>query len=161
MPGMATPAEMARLRSLSGRALDVYFLQLMIRHHQGGVPMAREGADRASVGYVPNLATKIAAAQTAETATMEQMLRTRGRQPLPPHKRPSAHGQQRERRQVAWVVPALLALHLLLRTGVPAAVIGVDLRRPRFDLAWGAGLTARSACPGEAGYLFTRLSQMG
>ncbi|HZB48110.1 MAG TPA: DUF305 domain-containing protein, partial [Mycobacteriales bacterium] len=35
MPGLATSAELARLRTLSGRPLDVYFLQLMIRHHRG------------------------------------------------------------------------------------------------------------------------------
>lgn len=84
MPGMATPAEMARLRSLAGRALDVYFLQLVIRHHQGGVPMAREGAERASVGHVRNLAAKIVAAQSAEVATMERMLQQRGARALPP-----------------------------------------------------------------------------
>ena len=84
MPGMATTAELTRLRSLSGRALDVYFLQLMIRHHQGGVPMAREGADRASVNYVRGLAAKIVTAQSAEVASMERMLRTRGGSPLPP-----------------------------------------------------------------------------
>ncbi|MGH3622950.1 MAG: DUF305 domain-containing protein, partial [Sciscionella sp.] len=37
MPGMATQAELAQLRSLSGGRLDVRFLQLMLRHHQGGI----------------------------------------------------------------------------------------------------------------------------
>ena len=36
MPGMATDKELTKLRSLSGREFDVYFLQLMLRHHQGG-----------------------------------------------------------------------------------------------------------------------------
>lgn len=84
MPGMASPAEMARLRSLSGRELDVYFLQLLIRHHQGGVPMAREGADRASLSYVRTLASAIVTAQSAEVVSMERMLRERGGKPLPP-----------------------------------------------------------------------------
>ena len=83
MPGMATPDEMARLRSLSGRQLDVYFLQLMIRHHQGGLPMARYAAEQASVDYVRDLAEKIVSAQSGEIVTMEQMLRERGGQPLP------------------------------------------------------------------------------
>ncbi|MEV0003938.1 DUF305 domain-containing protein [Micromonospora sp. NPDC050980] len=39
MPGMATADEMAKLRAASGRDFDVLFLQLMIRHHIGGVHM--------------------------------------------------------------------------------------------------------------------------
>ncbi|MFR9779084.1 DUF305 domain-containing protein [Micromonospora sp. MS34] len=39
MPGMATPDEMAKLRAAEGREFDVLFLQLMIRHHLGGVHM--------------------------------------------------------------------------------------------------------------------------
>jgi uncharacterized protein (DUF305 family) len=83
MPGVATPAQMQRLRSLSGAALDVFFLQLMIRHHQGGLPMARYAAEHAAVGYVRDLGQKMAAGQSAEIVTMEQMLRERGGQPLP------------------------------------------------------------------------------
>ena len=47
MPGMATEAELAQLRSLSGTAFDVMFLQLMIRHHQGGLEMAQYGQQHA------------------------------------------------------------------------------------------------------------------
>jgi uncharacterized protein (DUF305 family) len=82
MPGMATTAELARLRSLSGRPLDLYFLQLMIRHHHGGLEMAQDAAAHASEPYVRDLATKIAQAQQAEVVTMERMLRERGGQPL-------------------------------------------------------------------------------
>lgn len=39
MPGMASPEEMAKLRAASGREFDVLFLQMMIRHHLGGVHM--------------------------------------------------------------------------------------------------------------------------
>lgn len=39
MPGMATPEEMARLRAAQGRELDVLFLDMMIKHHIGGVHM--------------------------------------------------------------------------------------------------------------------------
>ena len=39
MPGMATNAEVDALKTLRGDASDAYFLQLMIRHHEGGVPM--------------------------------------------------------------------------------------------------------------------------
>ncbi|MFI7213967.1 DUF305 domain-containing protein [Micromonospora maritima] len=39
MPGMATPEEMAKLRAASGREFDLLFLNMMIRHHIGGVHM--------------------------------------------------------------------------------------------------------------------------
>jgi uncharacterized protein (DUF305 family) len=82
MPGMATTAELAKLKSLSGKPLDIYFLQLMIRHHKGGLEMAQYGAAHASEPYVKALAEKIVTAQQNEVVTMEQMLRERGAQPL-------------------------------------------------------------------------------
>jgi uncharacterized protein (DUF305 family) len=82
MPGMATTAELARLKSLRGKAMDVYFLQLMIRHHKGGLEMAQYGAAHASEAYVLDLAGKIVIGQQNEVVTMEQMLRERGAQPL-------------------------------------------------------------------------------
>lgn len=84
MPGMATPAEMNRLESLHGNALDVLFLQLMIRHHQGGVPMAQYAEQHASEPYVRLLAGQIVSAQNAEIVQMEQLLRQKGGQTLPP-----------------------------------------------------------------------------
>lgn len=83
MPGMATTKELARLRSLSGSELDVYFLQLMIRHHQGGGPMMRAALDKAAMGEVRNLAEKMLTAQTAEIEAMTAMLTVRGTKPLP------------------------------------------------------------------------------
>jgi uncharacterized protein (DUF305 family) len=82
MPGMASTAELTKLRSLSGKALDVYFLQLMIRHHKGGLEMAEYGAAHAQEPYVRDLAAKIVASQQSDVVTMEQMLRERGAQPL-------------------------------------------------------------------------------
>jgi uncharacterized protein (DUF305 family) len=83
MPGMATEDELAQLRSLSGQAFDVRFLQLMIRHHQGGLEMALYAQNHASVEAVRGLARSIAETQTAEVATMTDMLTARGAQPLP------------------------------------------------------------------------------
>jgi uncharacterized protein (DUF305 family) len=83
MPGMATEDELAGLRSLSGTAFDVEFLRLMIRHHQGGLEMARYAARHASVPAVRTLARSIAETQTAETTTMAEMLSARGGTPLP------------------------------------------------------------------------------
>jgi uncharacterized protein (DUF305 family) len=39
MPGMATPNELARLRTASGRDFDILYCELMIRHHTGGIAM--------------------------------------------------------------------------------------------------------------------------
>jgi uncharacterized protein (DUF305 family) len=84
MPGMATPAQMNQLESAHGRALDVLFLQLMIHHHQGGLPMAQYAADHASKAYVRALAAGMVVTQTSEIVQMEQLLRQLGGTPLPP-----------------------------------------------------------------------------
>jgi uncharacterized protein (DUF305 family) len=83
MPGVATPAEITKLEGLHGKALDIYFLQLMIRHHQGGIPMAQYAEDHATVGYVRALASSMVAAQSGEVVQMEQLLRRLGGSPLP------------------------------------------------------------------------------
>jgi uncharacterized protein (DUF305 family) len=84
MPGMATPAQMTKLESLHGKALDVFFLQLMIRHHQGGLPMARYAEEHAREPYVRTLAGAVISGQTSEIVEMEQLLRQLGGSPLPP-----------------------------------------------------------------------------
>ena len=83
MPGMATEDELTELRSASGQAFDVLFLQLMIRHHQGGLEMAQYGEAHAGEAVVRGLARSIAATQTAESTTMAAMLVARGGSPLP------------------------------------------------------------------------------
>jgi uncharacterized protein (DUF305 family) len=83
MPGMATENELAHLRGLSGKAFDVEFLRLMIRHHQGGKDMAEYGAEHADLPAVRDLARSIVQSQTAETTLMAQMLTDRGGTPLP------------------------------------------------------------------------------
>jgi len=83
MPGMATDSEIAKLRGLTGAASDSYFLQLMIRHHQGGAPMMQYAAEHATNPVVRNFASKMAQSQESEIAVMTQMLAARGAQPLP------------------------------------------------------------------------------
>jgi uncharacterized protein (DUF305 family) len=84
MPGMATPGQMARLQTLHGKALDIFFLQLMIRHHQGGIVMAQYAALHAHEPFVRTLAQKMYNNQTTEIVQMEQLLRQLGGTPLPP-----------------------------------------------------------------------------
>jgi membrane protease YdiL (CAAX protease family) len=55
------------------------------------------------------------------------------------------------------VVPALLAVHLLQRDpGEPRPELGLDRRRPFFDLSTGAGLAAFIGIPGIGLYLAAR-----
>ncbi|MCE6997929.1 DUF305 domain-containing protein [Saccharothrix sp. S26] len=83
MPGMASPQEIAKLRTLSGVEFDVYFLQLMLRHHQGGAPMAEYAATHAGQNVVRTLADNMLKSQTGESTYMQQLLTERGAAPLP------------------------------------------------------------------------------
>jgi uncharacterized protein (DUF305 family) len=78
MPGMATDQEFAKLRSLTGAGLDVYFLQLVLRHHIGGAPMARYAALNAGQGTVRALADSIMTSQSNEVVAIKSMLTERG-----------------------------------------------------------------------------------
>jgi uncharacterized protein (DUF305 family) len=83
MPGMATPGQMTKLESLHGKALDILFLQLMIHHHQGGLPMARYAMMHAKKPYVRYLAGRMYSLQSAELQQMEQTLLQMGGHTLP------------------------------------------------------------------------------
>ncbi|MER7077766.1 Uncharacterized conserved protein, DUF305 family [Saccharopolyspora kobensis] len=83
MPGMAAKQDLDRLRSLDGPEFDVFFLQLMIRHHRGGAPMMQYAAQEADRPQVRNLAQQMLTAQTAEIDAMRRMLEERGARPLP------------------------------------------------------------------------------
>ncbi|KAA5832770.1 DUF305 domain-containing protein [Saccharopolyspora hirsuta] len=82
MPGMASSAEMAHLQDLRGPDFDVYFLQLMLRHHEGGAPMADYGARHATIPAVRELAKNMLGSQSSESELMRTMLAQRGAQPL-------------------------------------------------------------------------------
>lgn len=84
MPGMASAADLQRLQASSGGPFDVLFLQLMLRHHQGGTPMASYAAAHAESTQVRNLAEKIVVSQGAESVYLAQLVAQRGAHPLPP-----------------------------------------------------------------------------
>ena len=83
MPGMASSDEITKLRSLTGVEFDVYFLQLMLRHHKGGAPMAEYAATHAGQSVVRTLADNMLKSQTSESTYMQQLLTERGAAPLP------------------------------------------------------------------------------
>ncbi|MFI2431818.1 DUF305 domain-containing protein [Streptomyces sp. NPDC018693] len=79
MPGMATNAEMDRLRQASGRDAEVLYLRLMTEHHKGGVPMSEVAAESAGTEDLRRLAQGMVNGQQAEIALMADMLEKRGR----------------------------------------------------------------------------------
>ncbi|WP_433592989.1 DUF305 domain-containing protein [Nocardia sp. CA-145437] len=83
MPGMASDQEMAALGQATGPAQDALFLQLMLRHHQGGMPMIEYAAQRADTDAVRSLAESMAKTQQGEADLMTQMLAERKVAPLP------------------------------------------------------------------------------
>ncbi|MGA4692116.1 DUF305 domain-containing protein [Rhodococcus sp. AB351] len=82
MPGMATSEDLANLRAARGPELDVLFLQLMLRHHEGGLPMMEYGEQYASTSAVRNLAGTMVATQQGESDLMRSLLAERGAEPL-------------------------------------------------------------------------------
>ncbi|WP_344578054.1 DUF305 domain-containing protein [Nonomuraea roseoviolacea] len=83
MPGMATPEELSKLKTLRGTQAEVLFLQLMIRHHEGGVQMAQGLLRLSDREEVANMADKIVKGQSSEIKLMTDLLKARGAQPLP------------------------------------------------------------------------------
>ncbi|MFF3844078.1 DUF305 domain-containing protein [Streptomyces sp. NPDC002328] len=78
MPGMATDAEMTKLGTLDGRQAEVYYLQLMTAHHQGGVHMAEGCVSRCSVPVEKRLAQGMVEGQESEIRLMADLLKERG-----------------------------------------------------------------------------------
>lgn len=74
MPGMASAADLDRLRGATGTEADTLYLSLMISHHQGGVAMAEAAVQRAATDSVRTLAAKMVASQAAEITAMRHML---------------------------------------------------------------------------------------
>lgn len=74
MPGMATPEELARLRSAKGRDVDVLFLQLMINHHLGGIHMVDAVLAQSSDPDVVPLAARMKNVQQNEVNNMRGLL---------------------------------------------------------------------------------------
>jgi uncharacterized protein (DUF305 family) len=73
MPGMATKAQLTRLRAAQGKAFDELFLKLMITHHQGAVTMAAEVLSDGNNVLVEEMANDVIAQQTSEIGRMQKM----------------------------------------------------------------------------------------
>ena len=74
MPGMATEAEMAQLRSATGNDFDLMFLRLMRQHHLGGIHMASAADELAGDDDVRALAETMVNGQQREITDMQALL---------------------------------------------------------------------------------------
>ena len=77
MPGLASSEELNNLRKLDGDERDRLFLQLMMRHHQGALPMAHFAALNAETPVVRTLAAQIEVQQMEELGAMALLARQR------------------------------------------------------------------------------------
>jgi uncharacterized protein (DUF305 family) len=82
MPGMALPEDLEQLRTLPVDEAEVLFLQLMIRHHQGGVDMAEAYLERGDQEDVSAFSEAMIRVQDLEIETMNTMLEQRGAHPV-------------------------------------------------------------------------------
>ena len=84
MPGMATQQQINDLQTLPVDQMEVSFLQLMIRHHEGGVAMAQQALQQTNHSIVVRLAQAIIQSQQSEIAYMQELLKRRGVEPPSP-----------------------------------------------------------------------------
>jgi uncharacterized protein (DUF305 family) len=77
MPGMATPADLAKLKSSSGEDAETVFLNLMITHHTAGIAMARAIQPLTDRPEVLTLAKAVVSAQAAEIDQLNTLLAAR------------------------------------------------------------------------------------
>lgn len=74
--GMMSDGDMAALESASGAEANRLFLEQMIQHHQGAIDMAQAELDTGQNADALAVAQTIIDAQTAEIATMQDILGT-------------------------------------------------------------------------------------
>lgn len=83
MHGMASDAELRRLGDATGVDAEIEFLQLMIRHHEGGIIMARAVVALTNRRELLQMAKSIDEGQRAEITEMKKLLTARGAAVLP------------------------------------------------------------------------------
>ena len=77
MPGMLSPAQMARLSAAQGKDFDRLFLTGMIQHHQGALDMVAallEHPDAAQDTLLSDFTTSVVADQSTEILRMQMLL---------------------------------------------------------------------------------------
>jgi uncharacterized protein (DUF305 family) len=82
MPGMATQAEMDKLRNATGKQVDILFCQYMLRHHLGGLHMVDGILNETHDQQVIDLANAMKSGQQGEIQVLQDLLTHLGAQPL-------------------------------------------------------------------------------
>ncbi|MEU6865571.1 DUF305 domain-containing protein [Streptomyces sp. NPDC046876] len=72
--GMMDAQEMDRLKGASGKAFDTAFMELMIKHHEGAVAMAKTEQAEGAFPGAKTMAEAIVSSQSAEIAQMNKLL---------------------------------------------------------------------------------------
>ncbi|MEV4205341.1 DUF305 domain-containing protein [Nocardia salmonicida] len=81
MPGMATTADLDTLAAARAADAETLFLQLMYRHHAGGITMARAADTLLASGPVKQAARAMAQSQSQELGYLGMLLDLRGARP--------------------------------------------------------------------------------
>ncbi|MBT2440528.1 DUF305 domain-containing protein [Streptomyces sp. ISL-36] len=74
MAGMMSAQEMEKLKSASGKAFDTAFMELMIKHHEGAVEMAKTEQAQGAFPEAKTMAQAIITSQSVEIAQMNKLL---------------------------------------------------------------------------------------
>ncbi|MBQ0971308.1 DUF305 domain-containing protein [Streptomyces griseoincarnatus] len=74
MDGMMSAEEMTALGDASGRAFDTAFMEMMIKHHEGAVEMAKTEQSDGAHTPARKMAADIIASQSAEIEQMRKLL---------------------------------------------------------------------------------------
>ncbi|MGA5347481.1 DUF305 domain-containing protein [Streptomyces griseoincarnatus] len=74
MDGMMSAEEMTALENASGRAFDTAFMEMMIKHHEGAVEMAKTEQSDGAHTPARKMAVDIIASQSAEIEQMKKLL---------------------------------------------------------------------------------------
>lgn len=83
MPGMASHADLARLRTLRAGRFDAEFLRLMLRHLDGSTAIATYGTEHGSQSAVQQLSSTMVDEQDSQRQQMRHLLAVRRVPPLP------------------------------------------------------------------------------
>ena len=78
MPGMMSTAEMAELDAATGAEFDKMWIEMMTKHHEGAIEMARTELANGQNSDAKALASQIIKAQTAEIAKMATIAKRLG-----------------------------------------------------------------------------------
>lgn len=82
MPGLASRDEIKQLEQASGRAADILYCQLLLRHHLGGIHMLDEVLRAADDHEVTELATAMRNSQQGEIEALRLSLKSLGADPV-------------------------------------------------------------------------------